>query len=105
MKKMLYIAVVCAISLSSSLFAALGPLAQNTREIKAILSHPEFDKKLDSSDTIKTIKHKGDSYIVRTEDVQMIVDVVYEKQPQAGSQRQVGPIKFTLVFHNPTPIE
>lgn len=85
---------ICIAS-ASGLFAVLPPLAQSSKEIKAILNDSQLYKDLGSGQVIQEIVRTEDGYVVRTQDYKLDVDVEY--QPQS----RPGPAQFTLHFHEP----
>lgn len=78
--------------LNASSFAALPPLHQSVREIKAILESSEVIQKLGSGRTITNINHKRNFYIVTAEDCLLQVDIRYVSSPVI----EPGPAKFNL---------
>jgi hypothetical protein len=91
MKKLLFSFIF--LTLASPTFALLSPLAQSVREIDTIVSSKELSQFFAQNDTITEIKHEGDCYLLKTEDKQIVVEVVYVET------QRVGPKEFKLVFH------
>lgn len=89
MKKMLFALILLT---TTSGFALVSPLNQSIREIEKILSSRELAQYFHQNDTIVEIRHEGDNYIVRTEDSQITIEVIY-----IPTQR-VGPKDFKLIF-------
>lgn len=83
-----------ALFLTSTLCAALPPLAQSSREIQAILSDPELQKRLGSAEAIDNILRTEKGYVIMTSRHLLRVDVAY-----THNQPHIGPIPFTLEFH------
>lgn len=79
-------------------FAALAPLNQSIREYTAILQSPELQKNLPVSEEIQDIWNLNGRYIVTTQNMQIVVEVIY--QPSS----QPGPRPFTLRFYKAKPI-
>lgn len=108
MKKHFSSLAIIAGVLSSTLFAALPPLSQSAKEIEAIVESSELSNKLDQAGAIRLIKKGRDnSYIVLTTKQKMRVDVIYQTRhdSSSGTNSSVGPQQFTLVFHDPVPID
>lgn len=91
MKLSLLVAVVMGITASGS--AALPPLHQSIKELKAILDDPELSKELTSGEVIEAIERTESGYEVYTNRSSLQVDVHYQ------SQATPGPIPFDLQFH------
>ncbi|MDE3045482.1 MAG: hypothetical protein KGJ02_02405 [Verrucomicrobiota bacterium] len=94
MRKFLLLLFVAA----SALQAALPPLAQSTREIKAILSAPELHTLLGSAESIQSIRRTPTGYVLSTQHYLLQVDIYYNQE-----QVRPGPVPFQLTFHMPTP--
>ena len=84
---------------SSTAFAALPPLAQSVRELEAILQSDQTYSLLGGASPIVEIDRVADGYIVKTNEQEMQVDVVY-LPPE-----NIGPARFKLVFHTPVSVE
>ncbi len=85
---------------ATSLFAALPPLAQSSREIQALIADPHMQSLLGSAEMIQEIIHTSHGYIVRTTNYELEVSVHYLPAPRGFA----GPAKFELEFHLPTRI-
>ncbi len=96
---MLKISLFAALVASSTAFAALPPLAQSIRELEAILQSDQTYSRLGGGSPIVEIDRVADGYLIKTNQQEMQVDVVY--QPS----KNIGPIPFKLVFHTPVDIE
>lgn len=72
-------------------FAALPPLAQETKEIKAILDDARLNGAVQSQ-LIQRIEKVEDGYLISTDSKQVFIQVHY--LPQA----MPGPAKFELQF-------
>ncbi len=77
-----------------SLIAALPPLAQSSREMKAILSDKQLYETLTSGEPIEEIKREDGGYLVTTPKHTIWVEVQYRK-----TEGKIGPVEFDLVFH------
>jgi hypothetical protein len=82
---------------STTLFAALPPLAQSTREMQALLADSRFYDSLGSAEQIKDIIRTDKGYLVLTQNYAMRVDIKYG----GGDKKIIGPIHFELEFHDP----
>jgi hypothetical protein len=91
MKRLLLIACLSG----SSLFAVLPPLAQNIREIEAMLADSRFYEALGSPEMIQDIIHIDGGYLVLTQHYALRVEVHY-----LPAQR-IGPAAFELIFQPP----
>lgn len=80
---------------SSSLFCALPPLAQSSKEIQELLADSRLYSLLKSSDIIKEVIRTEEGYVILTKDRLLRVDIEY--LPQSGP----GPRKFEFHFHMP----
>lgn len=97
MKKLISIFVLAVTFVfTTSGFALLAPIYQSVKELEAILADRALFDHLKPNESIQDIKHVDDSYVIVTNEHQMVVDVIY--LPTA----QVGPIEFKLDFHAPT---
>jgi hypothetical protein len=94
MKKLFFIL------LASSGFAVLPPLAQSTREIKALLSDAQFYESFGSAQMIREIVRNEGGYLVTTQDYAMQVDVQYIRD----DSKRCGPARFEFKFQPPYPI-
>lgn len=73
--------------------AALPPLYQSLREIKAIISYERLINELGSAEAVIGIKKVENGYLVKTFRYELKVDVIYIPQ------EMVGPAKFELKFN------
>jgi hypothetical protein len=80
------------------LAAILPPLYQNSKEIKSILSDPDFDKKLHSGEVLMSIQKNDQGYAITTNQHRLQIDVNY---PKTG---KIGPVEYTLTFHEPVSL-
>jgi hypothetical protein len=80
---------------SSHVLAALPPMAQSAREIRAILDDPHMHEQLGSAERIHEIVRNESGYLVKTDHYTLQVDVIY-----GGTERRIGPIQFRLEFHD-----
>ncbi len=80
-------------------YAALPPLYQGIREIKAIIEHQEFSENLGSHEVVMDIVRIEQGYLIITNYSHMIVEVVYLPQEMSG------PGQFELIFNNPVSIK
>lgn len=80
---------------SSVAFAALPPLAQSEREIKAILDSQEAYKLLGGAEPIDQIVRTENGYLLITAHKELLVDVHYLPA------KKIGPAEFELSFHSP----
>lgn len=75
-----------------SAHAALPPLWQSTKEIKAILDDPQFGSSLQSGEEIQKIKRTEGGWLIVTNKNHLLVKVI--PKPQANP----GPKNFALEF-------
>lgn len=87
-----FIFILLSFAPLNSLSAALPPLFQGMREIKAIFDDPDTLKYLDSGDVITDIKKTETGYLITTNKKEVLVEIVYE------SSSVPGPVKFHLRF-------
>jgi hypothetical protein len=80
---------------SSPTYAALPPLAQSAREIKAILEAPETFDLLTGAEPIEQIARTKNGYLLVTKHRELLVDIEYLPM------EKMGPAKFKLIFHSP----
>ena len=85
--------IALALATSSTAFAALPPLAQSQREIRAILDAPETYHLLGGAEPIEQIVHTDNSYTVITAHQKLMVDIEYQRSGK------IGPAEFKLHFH------
>lgn len=85
---------------ASSLFGALPPLAQSSKEIQAILADPRLQEQLGSAEVIHEIIRTNGGYVVMTQSYSMRVDVHYSNEP-----RRIGPVSFHLEFYPPVDLK
>jgi hypothetical protein len=83
---------------SSSLFAALPPLAQSSREIQAVLSDSQLQTLLGSAEGVQEIIRTEGGYVVMTQNYLLRVDVEYL------SASRPGPVPFRLHFQEPVEL-
>ncbi|MBS0604181.1 MAG: hypothetical protein JSS60_03975 [Verrucomicrobia bacterium] len=96
MKKTILAVLILA---SSSVFAALPPLAQSNREIQAILQSPETYRLLGGADPIDQIIRSENGYLLITRKTELLVDISYLHTGK------IGPAEFELHFHSPVAAE
>ncbi len=87
--------------LASTTFAVLPPLAQNTRELQAILADPRLYESLGGAELIRELIRTEEGYLILTQNYAMQVEVIYEGR---GDQKWVGPAQFHLEFHRPVAL-
>jgi hypothetical protein len=80
---------------SSVACAALPPLAQSGREIKAILDSQETYTLLGGEEPIDQIVRTENGYLLITAHKQLLVDIRYLPF------KKIGPAEFELGFHPP----
>lgn len=95
MKKLL----IALCLLSAPCFAILSPLNQRLKEIDTLVTSPEMSKNLTQYDVIQDITREGNTFVVKTQEHQMKVDIVYHPQ------QRPGPLPFELVFHPATNLD
>jgi hypothetical protein len=78
---------------SSPISAALPPLAQSSREIKAILESRELYQILGGAEPIEQIARTENGYLVVTAHKELLVDIHYV------ASNKIGPREFELYFH------
>jgi hypothetical protein len=91
-------ALYLALAAIPTLFAALPPLAQSTREIQSILADARMQERLGSAEQIRDILKVEAGYLVWTQNYVMRVDVNYLPSELRG------PTPFELEFSNPIDI-
>ncbi len=84
---------------STTVFAALPPFAQSTKELKAILSDPQMQDQMGSAEFIEKIIKTDEGYIIITQHYLMHVDVHYQEAARPG------PVPFELEFHKPIDLK
>jgi hypothetical protein len=77
---------------TSTLCGALPPLAQNFRELQAILSDPRTLELLGSAERFDSISKIDTGYLIETRNHSLQIDVEYL------SSHRIGPAPFTLHF-------
>lgn len=92
MKKMIT-ALVAMLLTTQCVFAALPPLAQSLKELKAILNSDEVADSLGMAEPIIEISRTEEGYLIRTQSQKLSVDVIYK------SSKIIGPVPFDLKFH------
>jgi len=89
MKKWLFL-------LTTSVYAALPPFAQSTKEIKTLLSEPHLQQLLGSAEPIRHIIRTETGYLLVTNQYTLTVDITY------GSTHGIaGPVPFSFTYHEP----
>lgn len=96
MKKLLLI--FCVFS-SFKAFSALSPTMQSAAEIRRIFESNEVAEIFGGPDFIISIEKIEDGYLLKTEESQMLVKVVYEPS------KKIGPQQFHLQFEEAKKIE
>ena len=86
---------------ATTLFSALPPLAQSSKELQALLSDSQLQDNLGSGELIQEIIRTENGYVVMTRNYLMRVDIHYPIQ----EQRRVGPVSFELHFNPPISLE
>jgi hypothetical protein len=84
---------------SQAVFAALPPLAQGNREIRAILQSQDTYTLLGGSERIEQIIRTENGYLLITAHKELLVEIQYIPTDQ------IGPAVFELVFHQPVDSE
>lgn len=85
--------IVAGLMSITSVFAALPPLYQSVKELKAILEDPELANELTSGEVIESIEKNESGYEVRSNRSHLQIDVHYKPQSMPG------PVAFDLQFH------
>jgi hypothetical protein len=91
MRHLLFFLALCLVPFNL-LSAALPPLYQGMKEIKAIFDDPDLLKYLTSADVIQDISKTEKGYLIKTNKQQLSVKVIYE------ASNVPGPVKFHLTF-------
>lgn len=78
---------------SLPLMAALPPLANSLRELRALTNDPAFYEAVGSADVIESIQKTDDGYLVTTNFKQVAVTITYH--PLSG---RLGPAPFDLTY-------
>ncbi len=86
------------ISIASTMFAVLPPLAQSTKEMRAILNDSQLYQMLGSSQNIQEMSRTDFGWVVKTQDLALEIDVIYTPQ------KQPGPAQFELRFRQPVEV-
>jgi hypothetical protein len=94
--------LILTLFFASSAFAALPPLAQSIREMKALLAEPRFYEALGSAEQIKNIVRTENGYLVLTQNYAMNVDIRYLEREDLHF---VGPARFEFVFNRPVRLQ
>ena len=81
-----------AIFSSAISFSALSPMAQSAVEIQQILASEDVLHYLGGAESVTVCEKVDDGYLVKSQDAQIKVTVVYELQDR------LGPQKFHLVY-------
>ncbi len=89
--------ICCLVMLLGSAFAgaALPPLAESMREMKAILEDPKLTDLLSMAEQIQAIEKNESGYLIRTQRHVLEVEVV------SLPVSHPGPIRFELKFGEP----
>lgn len=87
-----------SILFSLPLAAILPPLYQDSKEIKSILSDPDFDKKLHSGEVLMKIQKNEQGYEITTNQHRLQIDINYSKTAK------ISPAEYTLFFHEPVSL-
>lgn len=85
------------IFLTSTTFALLPPLAQSTRELRALLDDNRFYSSLGSAEQIQEIIRNETGYLIVTQNYSMQVDIKYGGR----DHRIIGPARFEFTFNPP----
>ncbi len=88
MKRLLLLALLA----TTPLFGALPPLAQELRELQALLQSSELTERLTMATQITSISKTADGYLIQTTKEPLAVKVIY--LPSA----HIGPVSFRLEF-------
>ncbi len=91
---------VILLSFASTTFAVLPPLAQSTREFKALLADPRFQDALGNGEMIQDILRTKEGFLVMTQNYALRVDVQYVPR----ETKIAGPAQFTLHFYDPIDV-
>lgn len=86
--------LITAFLVTLPLFAALPPMVQAERELKAILNDPKLHEYVSTVDVFERIEKTQEGYLIVTSRHQVAV-IVHYLEPKAGF---VGPAQFTLEF-------
>ncbi len=85
------------ILLATSGFTALPPLAQNMRELKALLADEHLYEMLGSPEMIQAIVRNDEGYLLTTPHYTLQVNVHY----LPAESGLIGPVRFQLEFQPP----
>lgn len=96
MKKIMIAALLCFITQPA--FALLSPLNQSLEEINAIVQSSDIEKRIPQNQSIQQIHRTSNGYLLRTNELQMQVNIQYLPSTYPGRQQ------FSLVFHAPIPL-
>lgn len=88
-----------ALLLFGTVYGALPPLAQSAREIEALVSDPELQKRLGSAEAIEEIRRTDEGYAVLTRSRLLLVQVEH-----LSSRQKIGPVSFQFRFQEPIPL-
>lgn len=80
-------------------FAALPPLWEDVKELKAILDDPQLGSSLQSGESILKIKRTEKGWLIVTNKNHLAIQVVPQQQDK------MGPAKFSLEFGQASPHE
>ncbi len=81
---------------SSPCFALLSPLNQSMEEIQSIVQNTELQKHLPQGEQILEIQRSGNGYILKTNRLEMFVEIQYLPIERPGRQQ------YKLIFNNAT---
>lgn len=81
------------IALSQNAYAILSPLNQSLVEINTLINSPEMADAFASGEAIQEIRHIERGYVVRSQNKEIFVEVVYQPSTRPG------PAVFQLHFH------
>lgn len=93
------IATTLVILCTAPCFALLSPLNQGLEEIQSIVQSTELQKYLPQDQPIGEIHREGNGYLLKTDKLQMLVEIQYIPIERPGRQQ------FKLLFHSPSPRE
>lgn len=91
-------AIAISMNIFTSLSAALPPFYESLVELSAILKDQRLAEKLSSGEPILDIKKNEKGYLITTNQNQVQVNIVYQKQDMPG------PAKFNLEFEEPVKV-
>ena len=80
-------------------YALLSPFNQSIEEIQSILQSTQLQNYFPQSESIVDIRRTEKGYILYSQTVQMLVEIVYTPTQRPGKQQ------YKVVFHEPKIIE